>query len=364
MASGGYTPDNFYPMSETYLYTLVPGTDPGYQSSWADWGAVLKEHAAGGTFRPVPEYSYPWVSNRDGTTPANHLWAPTAARGADGNYYLFVPDVSDPSSTGVHTSSHIGVSMAADPRGPFNYLKQVTYNGAAVAGYASDPAVMATYRSLPGITGGSVWLVWANGDYDSQPCGGFTIAQLDGDEMTTLLTAPAELSITGLPPGLDKCPDETGTHAYMEGADLYDLSNITNRPFGAPYLLMFAIKPNGVPSGCSSDNEAIAYATANDPRESFTYRGIIMCGSSTQWTNQASIYAYTDTTAGGSLQRFIIAYHDAATSGVIPQNRHVHFQCLTMSSSGIPLITRDTYFSNCMGTRGGQFEWRNPITIR
>ena len=349
MATRGYTPDNYYPMSETYLYMLKPGSgiDPGIQSNWYDEGVMFKESW------------YPWVKPRDAQTDANHLWAPTAARGRDGNYYLYVPDISGTTTTEVHTESHIGVSMSIDPRGPFNYQKQLTYNGLGVAGYASDPTVMSTVHA-PISTASTTWIAWANGDYET--CGNFSVARLDDIDMSTLLTAPRELAVVELPAGMDTCTRSGGfhgtvSHAYMEGPELYD---VTGLGLPGPFMLLFAIKPNSNPSGCSSSNEAIAYATGTDPLLPFTYRGIVMCGSTTQWTNQASLHAYRDS---GSAH-YLVAYHDAPTSGVIPQNRHAHIGCLPMFAGAGPLLTRANNFSSCMGTRGGQYNWKEMIYLR
>jgi hypothetical protein len=343
---------NYYPMDHTHLYFLPAGADPGGQ--WTDGGSVLAES------------QYPWVPG-DPNGPVqyrtNHLWAPTMHRGMDGFYYLFVPDVSDKTPSGQQTSSHIGVSKSVDPAGPFTYVGQLTLSGAPLAGYASDPSIMEVIGFGPP-QDRVLTMVYADGA--NTTCGGISEAQLDLD-MTDLLTAPTQLSIAGLPAGLDGCDTSSGVHvghAYMEGPELYDMSDTAGSnpmvyPNGDRYLLIFAIKPTNTNApGCSSSNEAIGYATASDPlgtlqsdgSRAFTYRGIIMCGSSTQWTNQASILGYRmpDEMAD---PRFILFYHDSATSGSIPQNRQVHAECLSITNSGVQTnVPRTTNFSYCMHT--------------
>jgi hypothetical protein len=366
LLSGGYT-GNPYPMNATYLYRLPAGRDPGQPSNWIDHGAVLTEQV--------------YVDNGWVPSGANHLWAPTMSpgrNGADFGYYLYVPDVTDRGADGVHKTSKIGVSYSSSPTGPFRYLKRITYQGQDLTGYMSDPSV---FNLLPGLpaSGGrpavpaiSSWLLWANGDYET--CGGFSIAQLDPYDMTSLITAPQEIQITNLPSGMNSCtrqlpqgvpqgtPGYSGTvnHAYMEGADLYDFGMQGIYPHGDRFVLLFAIKPNSTPSGCDSANEAIAYATANDPRGPYTYRNIVMCGSNTEWTNQASLYAYSVPNSQGL--NAIFFYHDASTnSGSAPQDRKVSAECITITNNGIPRINRSATFSSCMPSRTG---WGTEAMLR
>jgi hypothetical protein len=356
MSSGNYA-NNTYPMSVTNLYTLASGLNPGVQSNWVSRGAVLSENA------------YSWVPTAPGGGAANHLWAPTMYPGGDGNYYLYVPDVTDTSATGLSTSSQIGVSVSANPNGPFSYLKRITYNGNNLTGYMSDPAVMQTMGGLTDIPEASRWLAWADGDFNT--CGGISVARLDDADLTSLRTAPTPVSfIVGgantLPNGLNSCTKQGGftgsvNHAYMEGPELYFMPITGVGPFAATYMLTFAIKPNNVNApGCSSQNEALAYATSEDPRGPYTYRGIIMCGASTQWTNQGSLYAYSYVDANFNYSvRFMLFYHDAVGSAV-PQNRKTHAECLTVASTGITAVTRSTTFSGCMPSTSA---WTNTIVI-
>lgn len=291
---------NSYPMNKTYLYTLEHGQNPSVQTNWVDRGAVLQES------------QYSWVPSG-----ANHLWAPAEAYGAQaGKYYLYVPDISNVSQQA--TSSHIGVSVSASPRGPFTYSQQI-----AVSGYASDPHVYVN-------SSGSPYLVYANGDYSN--CGGLSIAPLNKD-MVTLAGSAQQITINGVS-ALGTC-GSTG-HPYLEGASLYNFGS-AGFTTSTPYYLVFAAKP-------SNSNEVIAYATSSSPTGPFTYKGTIMGGSSTEWTNQASIQKF-----GSS---YIFAYHDGPTG---THNRKTYFECLTFVTSGstvgninpITRSTSNTGFTNC-----------------
>lgn len=359
MTTGNYQ-GNDYPMSATHLYVLSQGSHPN--GTWTDQGPVLNES------------TYTWAGTRTGNQPANHLWAPTMALGGYNGglgYYLYAPDVTDAGVDGVHKTSQIGVSVASDPRGPFNYQKRITFNGSNLTGYMSDPAVMQTMgfdtRTPP--NGASRWLAWADGDFYT--CGGLSVAQLDESDMSSLVTAPAQISITNLPAGLNSCTRQlppgvaqgtagysgTVNHAYMEGPELYFMNVTGAAPFGDTFMLTFAIKPNSNPTGCSSTNEALAYATGNDPRGPFTYRGIIMCGSSTAWTNQGSIYGFW----GSNGARFMLFYHDSNTS-TFPENRRVHAECLNISSTGITTANRTTTFDSCLGSDWSLWTSAIPFT--
>jgi arabinoxylan arabinofuranohydrolase len=286
--SGGTT-DNGYPMDKTYLYTLEHGLDPSNANNWVDRGVVLNES------------QYSWVPNG-----AKHLWAPAQAA-KNGTYYLYVPDVSDKSSSGVHTSSHIGVSTSTNPRGPFTYQQQVSING-----YASDPHAFNDPN-------GTSYLVYANGDFNN--CGGLSIGTLNSD-MKSLSGSPQQITINGLS-ALGTC-GSTG-RPYLEGASLYWFGN-AGFTTTTPYYLVFAAKPN-------TSNEVIAYATASSPAGPYTYKGTIMGGSSTEWTNQASVQKF-----GSS---YVFMYHDGPSGN---HNRKAHAECLFFNTDGtIKSITRSPH---------------------
>jgi hypothetical protein len=278
-------PGNHYPMQETRAYFSTNG-----YNGWVDKGQVFHENTL---------ESAGWVP-----TNAYHLWAPSAVK--SGNYYyLYVPDVSDISNDSppnISTSSRISVSRSTGPFGPFSYQGTVT-----VHEYMSDPDVV--------FDGYTPWIIWANGDNGT--CGGFTTAQLEADMRTTVSRSANPVTINGISV-LGDC-DGTGpkTGPYVEGASLYRWYDV--------WYLYFAAKPTSTPAECGtgvggpgSSNEVIAWARSNNPAGPFTYQGIVMCGSNSEWTNQATL----QTLPNG---RKIIVYHDSAP---VVKERRLHAECV------------------------------------
>jgi hypothetical protein len=301
----GY-PGNYYPMRDTLVYFSTNGysgwTYKGIaftESQLDSWAGKRTDCVASGSTK---------VAKSPDVAPncrAYHLWAPSAVK--SGNYYyLFVPDVSDTSNNGdppgISTSSRISVSRSTSPFGPFAYQGTVT-----VHGYMSDPDVV--------FWDSQAWIMWANGDNGT--CGGFTTAQLETDMRTTVSQSVNPVTINGLSV-LGDC-DGAGpkTGPYVEGASLYRWYD--------KWYLYFAVKPTSTPAECATGvggpgtaNEAIAWATSNNPAGSFTYQGIVMCGSTTEWTNQATF----QTLPNG---RKIMVYHDSAGAA---KERRLHAECV------------------------------------
>lgn len=315
-------PGNYYPMRYTRAYF----SENGY-SGWTGGAVVVNESSL-------------WVSN-GGWVPDNayHLWAPAAVRSGS-YYYLYVPDVSDISNDAppnISTSSRIAVFRSTNPLGGFAYLGTVPYS----SGYMSDPDVF--------IEGSNRYLVWANGD--ASTCGGFSSARLNSDMRTLVSGSTQELIINGIGV-LGNCGGKG--RPYMEGASLYKFGE-SSMP--GPYTLVFAVKPTSVPPECSeawtgqgnanTANEAIAYATANNPQGPYTYRGIIICGSTTEWTNQATIMKVTN--ANGS-RPWMIVYHDSPAD---IKERKLHAECLFAGGGKIAGVYRQKLnnangFNDCM----------------
>ncbi len=309
-------PGNYYPMEETRAYFSTNG-----YSGWVDKGRVFHENTL---------ESAGWVP-----TNAYHLWAPSAVKNGS-YYYLFVPDVSDISNDSppnISTSSRISVSRSTSPFGPFSYRGTVT-----VQGYMSDPDVV--------MDGSTPWIIWANGDNGT--CGGFTTAPLESDMMTTVSRSVNPVTLHGINV-LGDC-DGAGpkTGPYVEGASSYKI--------GSTWVMYFAAKPTSTPAECATSvggpgtaNEVIAWATSNYASGAYTYKGIVMCGSSTEWTNQATVQTLPNA-------RTIMVYHDSAAD---VKERRLHAECLffSKSSSGAPTIIAGVYrqalnaangFNDCM----------------
>lgn len=353
-------PGMLFPMERTNVYTLdtSPGVslNPGDPSKWTDRGGAFIEDQL-----PLSK----------GT---KHLWAPTMHYGnGTRETLLYVPDI-DPTITipGLSEDGHpsyiaVATSYSArtnNPWGPFTYKQNITYLGADInpflaqsfpngeLPYMSDPAV-ATVR-VDG-RGPTTFLLWANGDYNPAPashskCGGISIGQLDDEDFTNLVSTPwrpgSEVQINGIAQALGECSPGLG-HPYLEGPEFYDLTQVniplpgqTGSVSGDPYMLMFAAKPEKeLVQGQGVPNQVLAYATAKTPIGPYTYRGILMDGSDTSWTNHGSIYA-TTVDDGPDIDtvpdvRFLIFFHDESspTQQEPWHHRKARAACLTYDKS-------------------------------
>jgi hypothetical protein len=322
--------ENFYPMDTTLGYFSTDGIN------WSGPNVLMRES----TYQ-----SLGWVQKTlsDGKTPFNplHLWAPSAQQGSDGNWYLYVPDISD--SMNPATSSFVGVSKASDPMGPYTPIKKMP-----IPGYASDPDVVDT---TSGPSGTAPVLAWADGDGTN--CGGISMVPLNGD-MTDLNAFPVHPIFDGIPSTFGStCTDGFGRrHYYMEGPHIYNTTlggAAGSWPAGVPgpYLMVVPIKPNAVPPECAADqnfqpgtaNELLAYFTANnalgtfnlaDNQHHWTYGGILMCGSfSNEFTDQGSIMPITS----HGHTALILVYHDGPGADSTGHNRTLHAECLLWDAS-------------------------------
>jgi MYXO-CTERM domain-containing protein len=287
-----------WPMNKTYAYSLTNATaDPGQASSWTDHGAVLSETA------------YAW------STMANHLWAPDAFQGTDGNFYLYVPDAYD--SAG---DSRIGVSVSSSPVGPFAPPSGFTSSNDYLMGggaYMSDPNTFTD----PNDPNGQRYLVYADGTYSN--CGHISIAKLD--QLTSTVSSTAKLQWTNQ----SSIPNAGGcTPAYMEGPELGYFGGAGTDGNGK-YFLYFAIKDN------TGYTESIGYATADAVMGPYTYQGLIMSGQGgTGWTNQASIVVWQN--------HYLFFYHNDPKNQTYP-NREVFLECVGIQNGTIGSVTRGSY---------------------
>jgi hypothetical protein len=290
-----------------------------------------------------------------GWTPsgADHLWAPSAAQGPDGNWYLYVPDITNVNAQ--HTSSFIGVSKGPGPLGPFVPQAQIFGSSSVHGGYASDPDVISS--------GGQNYLAYANGDGSN--CGSLSIAQLNSS-MTGFATTPQPLNISGVPTSIwgTNCSDPNNpVSLYMEGPHLYNTSSwpAGAQPAGGPFLLLVPIQPKNVPPECMANvqaqpgknDELIAYATSPTVTGTYSYRGILMCGSQSEFTDQASLIPITR----GSNRPLILIYHDGHPDST-GHHRTIHAECLPYGAGIFPgsIRTGGTTFAqsgaihDCLGT--------------
>lgn len=285
-----------------------------------------------------------------GAASANHLWAPAVEPYDTNDYVLYVPALTNANN---QLSSRIFVAQSANPISGYgnNVLGQVT--GAPAGLYMSDPDV---FRDLDG----NRYLLWADGDNGT--CGGISIRRMTSRTSIQPFTNPADVAITIN--GIGALGNCGGTgHPYIEGATLYRFlggDGFHQQPGGYPggtngYTLLMSVKPTSTPAQCGAAgqpgtaNEVIAYATATSVTGPYTYRGIIMCGSESEWTNQASI---TEVQAANGDWRPMLVYHD----GWDPldhdnvRSRRMHSECL---------YTRSGQFLNVMRSPDGavRFPW-------
>ncbi len=341
---------NFYPMNKTLIR---------YSSDGLSWT------------NPVATMTESYLSSKGMGTVGKHLWAP-AVRFVDSPYgswqNMYVPDTSSPYN---RLYSNIYYSYCGQFDSAFqtngcassSYTPRIVTGGPAGA-YMSDPEVFSTATNYLTNTSHD-YLLWADGDNDT--CGGLSIRHMASaytlDPFSSV--SQAAITINGLNV-LGNCKAVDGPNAgqylgrpYLEGGSLFDLSRFgVSLPEGTPgkYVLMFAAKPTSTPSECASSkgqpgtaNEVIAYATSNSVTGPYNYQGIVMCGSSTEWTNQASIEAVT---ASNGDPRMVLVYHDGVSG--TPKNRQLHAECLFTMDNKFTLTMRS---SDGVASTSGNRHW-------
>jgi len=358
----GQLGENYYPMQDTQVF---------FSNDGLKWNAV--NYALNET--KLQKIVNGNIATLSGT---KHLWAPAVrtlitpggrAERPSQNYFMYTPDLLDPED---RFSSRIWVTYSNNPLAGYgntpiwglpsgNANQQIV--GIPTAAdintfkdryplYMSDPAVFTNTSDADN----TYWnhefddyLLWADGDYSS--CGGVSIRKMTNQYTVQQFHNPNEawLQIDGLNSGTDAlgtCTKKYPTthqinigRPYIEGAELFHtgqlgLATTPNEGMPGPYLLVFAAKPELVPSRCATSNgepgtsnEVIAYATSSSVTGPYQYRGIIMCGSATEWTNQATI---EQVKAPDNTYRLVLVYHDgpdASTQGD-KRNRALHAECL------------------------------------
>lgn len=315
----------WYPMDTTYLYTLDNGEDPSDPGNWQPRGNDSQRPGAIFTESQIT------TNQPGGFVPAGaeHLWAPTYVQW-QGQHALLVPDVEDITVPGVNLTSRIAVATSTSLFGGYAY----TTKKYPIAGYASDPHVAIRPGSNP-----TPFLVYADGDGDN--CGGLSIVQLNGNDITTMVGAPQKITIEGLGQSLGGCdrkqPYFSGstTDPYIEGPQIHYISPADSGSInGENYYLIFSVQPR-------NSRQLIAYATASTITGTYHYRGVIMAPGDSEFTNHASITKYLD--------RYIFAYHDGP--GGTP-HRKARAACLTFHEGKIsPIYRTPDGFARCMAIK-------------
>ncbi len=258
----------------------IPENDLGDHYDMVDYhvfsmdrvGAPVTDHGIALALEDVP-----WASKQ--------LWAPDAAH-KDGKYYLYFP-ARDKSGR-----FRIGVAVGDRPEGPFKAEPR------PIAGtYSIDPCCLADDDGRHYLVWGGIWggqlQKWRTGRFDPagtepadhEPAIGPRIAELAPD-MKTLTGAITEIDIL----------DETGRclrasdHArrYFEGPWMHK--------YNGTYYLSYS----------TGNTHYLVYATADNPRGPFTYRGRIL-EPVIGWTTHHSIVEHEG--------RWWLFHHDASLSG-------------------------------------------------
>ena len=323
--------ENYYPMDKTLMRFSKDGL------KWSAPSVVSDE-------------KYMRVKSGNKVALAKHMWAPAVRRvGLDtdnyGQQYLYVPGLTNANNK--YSSRIFATTWQGNPTynpfyNPPNFtqpngdpgVKEVT--GAPAGLYMSDPDVFSDATNWQTDTSKD-YLLWADGDAGN--CGGLSMRRMTSWHTIQSFTDPAtaQVKVTGFPSSWNCTPaGSPNPHPYFEGASLYNLSNFRwTSAEGKPgkYTMVFAVKPKSTPSECvtgvgepGTSHEAIAYATASNVTGPYTYQGILMCGSSTEWTNQASLM---EVQGANGEWRLVLVYHDGkATSNTTPRHRQVHAECL------------------------------------
>lgn len=306
---------NYYPMKQTMLWRLKDGQDASKPANWVNQGAVIQESSLYG--QGVPSNAY-------------HLWAP-GVKYLDNQYYLYVPDVLNVNLES--TTSRIFMFTSTNPTGAggFTFRGMMdNYQDEPNNGYASDPNLFVDTNNVR-------YMVYANGDASN--CGDLSMGRLS-ITMWTYYSRPQRIGINGWGDNLGTCGG-TG-HPYLEGPALYLSSELGAPSTNPKYTLIFAAKPTSTPTGCTNtSNEVIAYATSNTVTGPYNYKGIIMCGSTSEWTNQASVVQSTNVS-----YKYLFAWHDGGNSF---HNRRTHLMCLRWDSAGkaVQIPRSSSNLSNC-----------------
>jgi hypothetical protein len=329
-----------YPMNITKGYFSTDGLN------WTDEGRVVAPH----TNKSIFEEDKIFNTQPNGFVPpgTNHLWAPDLVQ-VNGTWRLYEPDIFDNSEAGSHTSSEIMMSTSNSPFGPFTTQHVIGFSEGGNVAYASDPEVVTE--------NGQQTLFWVNGDLQS--CGEFWSSPMSSDGLSVSGRETFAVEIDGIPSFYGSCHRANtafpyaADYPYMEGPSVFKTSDLAPDLTGlpGPYLMIIPMKPANTPPECAGFGQpntslsVLAYATANSLRGPYTYQRILMCGSSTEWTNQAYLAEVTTTTGK---KRIALYYHDGTPTNGNPQ-RKIHAECLWYGGGTFAMATRTTTgFQDCM----------------
>jgi len=277
----------------------IPDNDLGDQYDMVDYH-VFSMNRVGG---PVTDHGValdlkdiPWADKQ--------LWAPDAAF-KNGRYYLYFPARD---KAGLF---RIGVATSAQPEGPFQAEPEPIQGT-----YSIDPCCLTDAQGRSFLIWGGIWggqlQKWRSGRFDPngqepadhEPAIGPRVAELS-DDMKSLKGDITEISI------LDEQgrPLLAGDHErrYFEGPWMHQ--------YRGTYYLSYS----------TGDTHFLVYATSENPRGPFTYRGRFL-EPVIGWTTHHSIVEFQG--------RWWLFHHDASLSGGKNHLRCVKVKELTYSADG------------------------------
>jgi beta-xylosidase len=278
----------------------IPDNDLGDQYDMVDYHVFSMDRVGG----PVTDHGValdlkdvPWADKQ--------LWAPDAAF-RNGKYYLYFPARD---KQGVF---RIGVAVGDRPEGPFKAEPQPIPGTQSIDPCClNDADTGRAWLAWGGIWGGQLQK-WRTGKFDPQgeepaahePALGPRIAEL-ADDMKSFKGPVTEIQIL----------DEQGQPLLAGDHD--------RRYFEGPWLHKY--KGTYYLSYSTGDTHYLVYATSDNPRGPFTYRGRFL-EPVIGWTTHHSIVEH-----GGKWWLF---HHDASLSGGKNHLRCVKVKELTYSADG------------------------------
>lgn len=273
-----------YDMADYHVLSL---TKPGGPAT--DHGIALKTE------------DVPWVSKQ--------LWAPDAAQGKDGKFYLYFPARD---KEGIF---RIGVAVGENPEGPFkpdeNYIP---------GSYSIDPASFVDedgqgYLYFGGLWGGQLQC-WSKSTFDASQSG----PQEPSGNVPALLPRVARLSD-------DMHTFSSPVHEIQilapESGKLIQANDHERRFFEAAWMHKY--KGTYYFSYSTGDTHFLAYATGSSPLGPFTYAGKIL-DPVLGWTTHHSICEFEG--------KWYLFYHDCSLSKGVDHLRSVKMREIVYDEQG------------------------------
>lgn len=284
--------------------TDIKFNDNGDQYDMADYH-VLSMDTVGG---PVTDHGVglkaediPWVSKQ--------LWAPDAAQGSDGRYYLYFPARDQ---EGIF---RIGVASSDKPEGPFkpenDYIK---------GSFSIDPASFVDedgqgYLYFGGLWGGQLQC-WTNGTFDASQGGP---NEPSGKGVKALNPRVAKLSKDMLsfdgPVHEVQILDEQGQPILADDHDRRFFEAAWLHKYKGQYYLSYS----------TGDTHYLVYAISDSPLGPFTYGGRIL-EPVLGWTTHHSIVQFKG--------KWYLFYHDCTLSKGVDHLRSVKMRELVYDDQG------------------------------